>query len=291
MNTALTSSGIFLKLSEYFSYSFVRYAVLVSVLVALCSALLGVSLVLKRYSMIGDGLSHVAFGAGAVSTALGVLGMAISLPVTVLVAIFLLCSRSSRKIMGDAAIAMISAGSLAIGYLLLNLTGTSSSNLGGDVCTSLFGSASILTLAESDVYLCLGLSVAVIAIFVLFYNKLFAVTFDEKFSAASGVRVNAYNLLMAVITAVVIVVGMKLAGALLISALIIFPAMSAMRFCKSYKGVIIASGVISVVCSLFGSVAAILYETPVGATVVTLNLVSLAIFTAVGKIRARRDAK
>ena len=276
-----------LKLCEYFSFSFVRYAFIVAILVSLCAALLGVSLVLKRYSMIGDGLSHIAFGAGAVSAVLNVAGMAISLPVTVATAVLLLTAKSKKKIMGDSAIAMLSAGSLALGYLLLNVTGTTSSNLSGDVCTSLFGSTSILTLSKGDVTLSLALAVAVIFVFAVFYNKLFSVTFDERFASATGTRVNLYNLIVAIMSAVVIVIGMKLVGALLISALVIFPALSAMRICKSYRGVIIASAVIAVVSSSAGLILALLLETPVGAGIVCVNIVAFGVCALVGRVRAK----
>ena len=270
--------NVILKLSEYFSFSFVRYAFVVGILVSLCAALLGVSLVLKRYSMIGDGLSHVAFGAGAVSAALNVTGMAISLPATVATAVLLLTTKSKKKIMGDSAIAMLSAGSLALGYLLLNVTDTTSSNLSGDVCTSLFGSTSILTLSKGDVSVSLALAIVVILVFVFFYNKLFSVTFDERFASATGTRVNLYNLTVAIMSAVVIVIGMKLVGALLISALVIFPALSAMRICKSYKGVIFASAAIAIISSGAGLVLALLLETPVGAGIVCVNILAFAIF-------------
>lgn len=276
-----------LKLCEYFSFSFVRYAFIVAILVSLCAALLGVSLVLKRYSMIGDGLSHIAFGAGAVSAVLNVAGMAISLPVTVATAVLLLTAKSKKKIMGDSAIAMLSAGSLALGYLLLNVTGTTSSNLSGDVCTSLFGSTSILTLSKGDVTLSLALAVVVIFVFAVFYNKLFSVTFDERFASATGTRVNLYNLIVAIMSAVVIVIGMKLVGALLISALVIFPALSAMRICKSYRGVIIASAVIAVVSSSAGLILALLLETPVGAGIVCVNIVAFGVCALVGRVRVK----
>ncbi len=279
--------NVFSKLSEYFSFSFVRYAFIVAILISLCSALLGVSLVLKRYSMIGDGLSHVAFGAGAVSAVVGVAGMTLTLPVTVVTAIFLLKSGGRKKIMGDAAIAMLSAGALAMGYLLLNITNTSSSNLSGDVCTSLFGSTSILTLSRSDVNLCFVLCAAVILFFVLCYNRMFSLTFDERFAGATGINVGLYNLLTAIITATVIVVGMKLAGALLISALIIFPPMAAMRICKSYRSVILTSALISVFCAFTGLILAVLYETPVGASIVCVNLCALIFFSLLGFLKKK----
>lgn len=279
--------NVILKLSEYFSFSFVRYAFVVAILISLCAALLGVSLVLKRYSMIGDGLSHVAFGAGAVSAVLNVTTMAVTLPVTVATAVLLLTTKSKKKIMGDSAIAMLSAGSLALGYLLLNVTGTTSSNLSGDVCTSLFGSTSILTLSRSDVTLCLVLAVCVIFAFTFFYNKLFSVTFDERFASATGTRVNLYNLMVAIVSAVVIVIGMKLVGALLISALVIFPALSAMRICKSYKGVIVASAVIAVISSGAGLILALLLETPVGAGIVCVNILAFGFCALVGTVKAK----
>ncbi len=283
----MTISEIFRTLGDYFSFSFVRYAFVVSILISLCAAMLGVSLVLKRYSMIGDGLSHIAFGAGAVSAALNVVGMAVTLPVTVVTAVVLLKSRPKKKIMGDSAIAMLSAGSLALGYLILNVTDTTSSNLSGDVCTSLFGSTSILTLSASDVTLCLILAVCVVLVFALFYNKLFAVTFDERFAKATGVRSDVYNLILAVMSAVVIVMGMKLVGALLISALVIFPALSAMRICKSYKGVIFASGIIAVLSSALGLIFALVLETPVGAGIVCVNIAAFGICALVGEFKRR----
>lgn len=286
----MTPYEIVVRLSEYFSFSFVRYAFVVGILISLCASLLGVSLVLKRYSMIGDGLSHIAFGAGAVSAVLGVTGMAITLPATVATAVLLLVGKSKKKIMGDSAIAMLSAGSLALGYLLLNLTGTST-NLSGDVCTSLFGSTNILTLSRSDVTLCLILAVSVILVFALLYNKIFSVTFDERFSKATGIRVNIYNLIVAIMSAVVIVIGMKLVGALLISALIIFPALSAMRVAKSYKGVIIISSAIAVVSAIAGLLLALVLETPVGAGIVCANIISFGICALVGAIKRKIKAK
>lgn len=286
----MTPYEIVVRLSEYFSFSFVRYAFVVGILISLCASLLGVSLVLKRYSMIGDGLSHIAFGAGAVSAVLGITGMAITLPATVATAVLLLVGKSKKKIMGDSAIAMLSAGSLALGYLLLNLTGTST-NLSGDVCTSLFGSTNILTLSRSDVTLCLILAVSVILVFALLYNKIFSVTFDERFSKATGIRVNIYNLIVAIMSAVVIVIGMKLVGALLISALIIFPALSAMRVAKSYKGVIIISSAIAVVSAIAGLLLALVLETPVGAGIVCANIISFGICAFVGAIKRKIKAK
>ncbi len=273
-------------ISTYFSYTFVKYAVIAGVLIALCAALLGVSLVLKRYSMIGDGLSHVAFGAIAVAAVCNAAPMAVALPVTIAAAILLLGLSSSAKIKGDAAIAMISVGTLALGYLLLNVF-SASSNVSGDVCTTLFGSTSILTLSKTDVILCLALTAVVILVFVLFYNRIFAVTFDEGFASATGTNTKAYNILIAVVTAVVIVLAMNLVGALLISALIIFPALSAMRLFKSFRSVIISSAVISVTCALTGIFIAILYGTPVGSTIVAADIAAFVLCFAAGKITKR----
>lgn len=273
-------------LQTYLAYPFVRYALIAGVLISLCAALLGVSLVLKRYSMIGDGLSHVAFGAMSVAAVLSLAPMTVAIPVTVVAAVILLGINTNGKIKGDAAIAMISVGALALGYLLLNIFNTSS-NVSGDVCSTLFGSTSILTLSLSDVWLCVGLAVAVILVFVIFYHRIFAVTFDEDFARATGINVKAYNILIAVITAVVIVLAMNLVGALLISALIIFPALSAMRVFKSFKAVIISAAVISVVCSVSGIFASVIFGTPVGSTVVAADIAVFAVFSLVGKIGKR----
>lgn len=273
-------------LTSYFSYTFVRYALIAGVLIALCAALLGVSLVLKRYSMIGDGLSHVAFGAIAVATVCGTAPMTVALPVTIAAAVILLGINSSTKIKGDAAIAMISVGALALGYLLLNIF-SASSNVSGDVCTTLFGSTSILTLSKTDVILCLALTAIVILVFILFYHKIFAVTFDESFASATGTNTKAYNIMIAVVTAVVIVLAMNLVGALLISALIIFPALSAMRIFKSFFSVIISSAVISVICAVTGIFIAILYGTPVGSTIVAADIAAFILCTLIGKISKR----
>lgn len=269
-------------LSLYFSYPFVRYAMIVGVLIALSSSLLGVSLVLKRFSFIGDGLSHVAFGAMAVATVLDVASdTAVVLPLTVLAAVFLLRTGQNAKLKGDAAIAMISVGALAFGYLVLNLF-SKSANISGDVCSTLFGSTAILTLTRTDVRICVLMSVLVILIFLLFYHKIFAVTFDETFAQATGIRVGAYNLLIAVVTASVIVLAMKLVGSLLISALIIFPSLSAMRIFKSFRSVILASAVISVICASAGIFLSVLASTPVGATVVCVNIAVFALASLAG---------
>ena len=273
-------------LIHYFSYPFVRYAVVAGILISLCAGLLGVVLVLKRYAMIGDGLSHVAFGAMAVAAVLGFAPMTVALPVTVAVAVLLLLAGEKQLIKGDSAIAMLSAGSLAVGYLLLNLFPSSDTgSLSGDVCASLFGSTSMLTLSGSDVWLCVGLSVAVIGFFIIFYHKIFAVTFDEGFATSSGVRVRAYNFLIAAISGVVIVLAMKLVGALLISSLIIFPALSAMRVFRSFRSVVLCSACISVVGSLTGLLAALLLSTPTGASVAVVHIVIFLIFTLLGRIR------
>lgn len=270
------------KLIYYLGFPFVRYALLVGVLIALCTSLLGVTLVLKRYSMIGDGLSHVAFGATAVASVFHIASDTyITLPVTIICAIILIRSGKNTRVKGDAAIAMLSVGALAIGYLLLNVFSTSA-NLSGDVCSTLFGSTSILTLSRSDVALCAVLSVVVLAVFLLFYNKLFAITFDEDFSRATGVKAEQYNLLIAVITAVVIVIAMNLVGALLISALIIFPAISSMRLFKNFRAVIISSACIAVFCALAGILIAILAGTPVGSTIVAAYIVMFAVIEIIG---------
>ena len=273
-------------LIHYFSYPFVRYAVVAGILISLCAGLLGVVLVLKRYAMIGDGLSHVAFGAMAVAAVLGFAPMTVALPVTVAVAVLLLLAGEKQLIKGDSAIAMLSAGSLAVGYLLLNLFPSSDTgSLSGDVCASLFGSTSMLTLSGSDVWLCVGLSVAVIGFFIIFYHKIFAVTFDEGFATSSGVRVRAYNFLIAAISGVVIVLAMKLVGALLISSLIIFPALSAMRVFRSFRSVVLCSACISVVGSLIGLLTALLLSTPTGASVAVVHIVIFLAFSLVGKLR------
>ena len=260
------------KLSLYLQFPFVRYALIVGVLIALCSSLLGVTLVLKRFSFIGDGLSHVAFGAMAIAAVTGFTNdMVIVMPITVLSAVLLLKSGKNTKIKGDAAIAMISVGALAFGYLIMNIFSTSS-NLSGDVCSTLFGSTSILTLTESEVWLCVILSVVVVLIFILFYNKIFSVTFDEDFAKATGTKADAYNLLIAIVIAVIIVLAMNLVGSLLISALVIFPALSSMRMFKNFRAVTICSAVLSVICAFSGIIISILSGTPVGSTIVAVDV-------------------
>ncbi len=272
------------NLAMYFSFSFVRYAFIVGVLISLCSSLLGVTLVLKRFSFIGDGLSHVAFSGICIASVLNITNnMFLVLPITILSAILLLRSGRNKKIQGDAAIAMISVGALAIGYLLMNVFSVSS-NLSGDVCSTLFGSTSILTLTKAEVWLCTILSICVIIAFVLFYNKIFAVTFDEAFAQAVGTHASAYNLVIAIIIAIIIVLAMNLVGSLLISALVIFPALSAMRIFKSFKSVTICSAAISVFCSVSGLLISIIGGTPVGSTIVAVDIVAFLICSVIGKL-------
>lgn len=278
---------MFETLHMYFQYPFVRYALIVGVLTALCSSLLGVTLVLKRFSFIGDGLSHVAFGAMAIASVLNITNnMLFILPVTVICAILLLRAGQNTRIKGDAAIAMISVGALAIGYLLMNLFSTSP-NISGDVCSTLFGSTSILTLTKGEVWLCAILSIVVVAIFILFYNKIFAVTFDENFAKATGTRANAYNLLIAVVIAVIIVLAMNLVGSLLISALVIFPALSAMRLFKSFRSVTISAAVMSVISATAGILISILAGTPVGSTIVAVDIAVFLVSYGIGRITGR----
>mgnify|MGYP000469415886 CR=1 FL=1 len=273
-------SGIFEKLVFYFQYPFVWYALIVGVLIALCSSLLGVTLVLKRFSFIGDGLSHVAFGAMAIASVLNFSNnMLFVMPVTVICAVLLLRTGQSTKIKGDAAIAMISVGALAVGYLLMNVFSTGS-NISGDVCSSLFGSTSILTLTTAEVWLCVVVSVIVVALFTVFYHKIFAVTFDENFARATGVNVGFYNMVISVLTAVTIVLGMRMMGAMLISSLVIFPCLTSMRVFKSFGGVMISSGLLSFVCFLLGMMASYQFSTPAGASVVVVNLAAFVIFGA-----------
>jgi zinc transport system permease protein len=270
---------------SYLEYPFVRYAVIVGVMIALCSSLLGVTLVLKRFSYIGDGLSHVAFGALAIATVMNFTNNTlIILPVTAICAVLLLRTGQNTNIKGDAAIAMVSVGALALGYLLMNIFSTST-NLAGDVCSTLFGSTSILTLTERDVWISAVLSVAVIIVFICFYNKIFDVTFDENFARASGTRVEAYNLLIAVITAVIIVLAMDMVGTLLITALVIFPAVSAMRLFSSYREVTICSAVLSVICALAGMFISLAAGTPVGATIVAADAAMFGICSLAASLR------
>ncbi len=275
------------KLINYLQYPFVMYAMIVGVLISLCASLVGVALVLRRFSHIGDGLSHVSFGAVAVASVLNITNnMPFVLIVTIICAVFLLNTRQNTLIKGDAAIAMLSVGTMAVGYLLMNVYSVSS-NLSGDVCTTLFGSTSILTLSATEVRLCILLSLLVVIVFVVFYNKIFAVTFDESFSVAVGTEVTMYNLLIAVVTAVIIVLSMKLVGTLLITALIIFPPVAAMRVFKNFRAVVICSAVIAIICSVVGTSVSIVFGTPVGSTIVVVNIVFLALFAIIGKIPMR----
>ncbi len=277
-------TAVMQKLALYWQYPFVRYALAVGVLISLCSSLLGVTLVLRRFSFIGDGLSHVAFGAIAIASVLHLTNdMPLVLLVTVLCAIALLCTGQNAKIKGDAAVAMISVGALAVGYLLMNLFSTSG-NLSGDVCSTLFGSTSILTLTKTEVRLCTVLSVIVVAAFIFFYHKVFAVTFDESFAAATGVKTKVYNFIIAVIVAVIIVLAMNLVGSLLISALVIFPALSAMRVFRSFRSVTVCSALLSVFCSLLGILVSILAGTPVGSTIVAADILVFFLFSVCGLI-------
>ncbi len=281
------TGNIIQTLLFYWEYPFVKYAIIVGTLIALCSSLLGVTLVLKRFSYIGDGLSHVAFGALAVASVFNLTNDSlVVMPVTIIAAVLLLRTGQNTRIQGDAAIGMLSVGSLAIGYLVMNLFSTSA-NIAGDVCSTLFGSTSILTLTKAEVWLCVIMSVVVVVMFCLFYNKIFAVTFDENFAKATGIKANTYNLLIAIITAVIIVLAMNLVGSLLISALVIFPALSAMRVIQNFKGVVIYSAIISVCCSLVGIVVSILFSTPVGSTIVVADIVVFFVNCIVGKMLKR----
>ena len=270
-------------IAEYLSYPFVRYAFIAGILTALCSSLLGVTLVPKRYSFIRDGLSHVAFGAMAIAAVLSLKAeLVVVLPVTVVSAVLLLRTGQNTRVKGDAALAMLSVGSMAAGYFLLNMF-SASANVSGDVCSTLFGSTSILTLTSTDVWICVIMSALVIIAYVLFYNKIFAVTFDENFAKATGVNTSAYNLLIAVITAVIIVLAMNLVGALLTSALMIFPALSAMRVFHTFRQVVICSAVIAVVSSAAGVLISIILSSPVGATIVIGDLIVYGGFCLAGR--------
>ena len=280
---------MFTKLVEYLQFPFVRYALIVGVLIALCSSLLGVTLVLKRFSFIGDGLSHVAFGAMAIASVMNLSNdMLLVMPVTIICAVILLAAGRTAKVKGDAAIAMISVSALALGYLIMNIFSTSA-NLTGDVCSTLFGSTLILTLSQSEVILCIVVSLIVVTLFILFYNRIFAVTFDEDFARTSGTNAGVYNVIIAVIIATVIVLAMNLVGSLLISALVIFPALSAMRVFKSFLRVTICSAIVSVVCTFAGMLVSILCGTPVGSTIVAADIVVYACFVAAGRISSKRE--
>jgi zinc transport system permease protein len=287
-------NAVFMQLAEYFELSFVQYAMLVGVLIAFCSSLLGVTLVLKRLSFIGSGLSHVSFGTTTIVAALAmVLGLDnfennvfYVLPVIILCSVALLLAGPHSKIKGDSALAMISVGALAIGFLVMNIF-SNSPNLAGDVCRVLFGSTAILTLKPAMVWLCVICSVLVTVVFLLFYNKIFAVTFDEDFASATGIKAKIYNMILAVVIAIVIVLAMNLVGALLVSALVVFPALTAMRVFKTFKSVTICSVIVSVVCAVLGILISILYGTPVGSTIVAVQIAGFFAFSIIGLIPRR----
>ena len=277
--------GIFNSLVSYFQYPFVRYAMIVGVLVALCSSLLGVTLVLKRFSFIGDGLSHVAFGTFSIAVVLNLSDrLILVLPVTIICAILMLRTGQHTNIKGDAALAMFSVGALAVGYLLLNRF-SQSSNIAGVVCDTLFGSTSILSISKTEAWASVVLSVLVIAVFLLLYHKIFSVTFDEEFAVATGIKAKIYNLIIAIVVAVIIVLAMNLVGALLVSALVVFPALSAMRVFKSFKAVTVYSVVISVVCAALGMLTSMLADTPTGATIVAMNIIGFLLFSIAGRLK------
>lgn len=269
-------------ISEMFAYPFLTRAIVVGTLISLCAALLGVSLVLKRYSMIGDGLSHVGFGTLAIATALNIAPLKLTIPVVVIAAFFLLRLSENSKIKGDAAIALISSGSLAIGVMTVSLT----TGMNTDVCNYLFGS--ILSLSESDAKLSIVLSIMVLTLFIVFYAKIFAITFDETFASATGIHTRRYNMIIAFLTAITIVLGMRMMGALLISSLIIFPSLSAMRVCKKFLSVVICSALISLICFIVGMVISYQYATPSGASVVSVNIVIFIIFSVIGGLKGKK---
>ena len=268
-------------LRQLLSYEFIVRALIVGTLVSLCAALLGCSLVLTRYSMLGDVLSHVAFGALSIAMALNLSPLQVSIPIVVLAAFLLLRISENSKIKGDAAIALIASGSLAVGVIVTSLT----TGMNTDVNSYMFGS--ILAMSQSDVYLSVGLSIVVLILFILFYNKLFAITFDENFALATGTKVGAYNTLLALLTAITIVVGMRIMGALLISSLVIFPALTSMRVFQSFKGVVICSALVSVVCFVIGISGSFVFSTPAGASVVAANILMFALFSLVGAVKKR----
>ena len=275
------------ELLRYLGYPFVRYAIVAAMLISLCSALVGVILVLKRYSYIGDGLSHVAFGAMSIALVLGMIQqkMYLVFQITTVAAILILKSGQNKRVQGDAIVGMISTGALALGYLLMNLF-PPTANISGDVCSTLFGSTSILTLSKAEVWLCVIASIIVLIIFVMLYPKIFAVTFDENFSKAIGLKTNQINLILAVIIAVIVVLAMNLVGSLLISALVIFPALSVMQLFKSFKAVLIGAAVLSEICTVTGMLVAILCSTPVGATIVTVDIIAFIICWLIRAMKA-----
>ena len=275
------------ELLRYLEYPFVRYAIVAAMLISLCSALVGVILVLKRYSYIGDGLSHVAFGAMSIALVLGMIQqkMYLVFPITTVAAILILKSGQNKRVQGDAIVGMVSTGALALGYLLMNLF-PPTANISGDVCSTLFGSTSILTLSKAEVWLCVIASIIVLIIFVMLYPKIFAVTFDENFSKATGLKADQINLILAVIIAVIVVLAMNLVGSLLISALVIFPALSVMQLFKSFKAVLIGAAVLSEICTVTGMPVAILCSTPVGATIVTVDIIAFIICWLIRAMKA-----
>ena len=272
-------------LTELFSYPFIVRAVIVGILVSLCASLLGVSLVLKRYSMIGDGLSHVGFGALAVATAMNAAPLSVSVPVVVAAAFLLLRLTENSRIKGDAAIALISTSSLTVGVIVISLT----TGMNTDVCNYMFGS--ILAMSRNDVRLSIILSAAVLILFVVFYNKIFAVTFDETFAKATGTRTELYNMLLALLTAITVVLGMRIMGVLLISSLIIFPALTSMRICRKFKTVTINSAVVSVICFFAGIVISYQYATPTGASIVLVNMAAFAVYWLVSLFIRKAGAR
>ena len=275
------------ELLRYLEYPFVRYAIVAAMLISLCSALVGVILVLKRYSYIGDGLSHVAFGAMSIALVLGMIQqkMYLVFPITTVAAILILKSGQNKRVQGDAIVGMVSTGALALGYLLMNLF-PPTANISGDVCSTLFGSTSILTLSKAEVWLCVIASIIVLIIFVMLYPKIFALTFDENFSKATGLKADQINLILAVIIAVIVVLAMNLVGSLLISALVIFPALSVMQLFKSFKAVLIGAAVLSEICTVTGMLVAILCSTPVGATIVTVDIIAFIICWLIRAMKA-----
>ena len=275
------------ELLRYLEYPFVRYAIVAAMLISLCSALVGVILVLKRYSYIGDGLSHVAFGAMSIALVLGMIQqkMYLVFPITTVAAILILKSGQNKRVQGDAIVGMVSTGARALGYLLMNLF-PPTANISGDVCSTLFGSTSILTLSKAEVWLCVIASIIVLIIFVMLYPKIFAVTFDENFSKATGLKADQINLILAVIIAVIVVLAMNLVGSLLISALVIFPALSVMQLFKSFKAVLIGAAVLSEICTVTGMLVAILCSTPVGATIVTVDIIAFIICWLIRAMKA-----
>lgn len=275
-----------MSLVKYIQLPYVQNALIVGVLVSLCTALLGVTLVLRRFSFIGDGLSHVAFGAMTVAAVVGLTNdMVLVLPVTVVCAVLLLSVGQNARVKGDASVAMISVGALAVGYLLMNrFPPSGQSNITSDVCTTLFGGISITTLRPEEVTISIVLSAVVVLFFIFFYHKIFAITFDESFADATGARTKLYNLLLAVVIAVVVVLAMDLVGSLLISALVVFPALSAMRIFKSFRSVTVCAAIISVTCTIAGILSAAQFDTPVGSTIVVADIVVFAVFSLIGWI-------